>query len=113
MNNLPYEYWLEKGFEVIENDYGFVVLAFHENSCLVQDFYVRPSFRGTKIAFKLINEAVKLAKEKGCMLFCAEVYKSDPAYHYNVRLQRHFGMSIIEDTPYKTVTAKQLELVYA
>lgn len=102
------EYWREKGHEIIENDRGFISAIMHEGVCLIDNFYVKPEYRGGFTAYKLTTAMVKLAESKGCTQFAAEVYKSDPLYEYIVSLHRHFGMSPIEDTEFKVTTSKPI-----
>lgn len=93
---------------VAENDKGFMSAYICGDVCLVDNFYVKPEYRGTPTAYRLTMQIVKMAEEAGCTQFAAEIYKSDPLYHYIVGLHRHFGMSVITDTPFKTTTAKRI-----
>lgn len=108
MASLFADYWREKGHVIVENEKGFMSAIIHSGVCFVDNFYVRPEYRGTATAFRLTMAVVKLAEERGCTQFAAEVYKSDPLYAYIIALHGHFGMSPIEDTPYKTVTSKRI-----
>lgn len=103
------EYCREKGMIVVENEKGFMSAYVHNSVCMVDNFYVIPQARGKSAAFRLTMALIELAKERGCHTFCAEIYKIDPLYHYILRLHKHFGMSPVEETPFKTVTAKRIE----
>lgn len=111
MASLFADYCREKGMIVVENDKGFMSANVYQKTCMVDNFYVAPAYRGTRVAFKLTLAVIKEAQARGCNVFCAEIYKIDPLYSYSLRLHRHFGMEPVEDTQYKTVTAKSIEAI--
>ncbi len=102
------DYWREKGHVIVENERGFMSAIVHDGICMVDNFYVKPEYRGTSTALQLTLQTVKIAADRGCVQFAAEIYKSDPLYDYILRLHRHFGMSPIEDNEFKTVTSKRI-----
>lgn len=102
------DYWREKGHLIVETGNGFMSAIVHGPTCYVDNFYVRPEQRGTGSALQLTLQTIERAKERGCEEFSAEVYKSDPMYHYILRLHKHFGMEVVEDTEFKTVTSKRI-----
>ena len=108
MPSLFGSYCLEKGMIVVETERGFMTAFVHNGVCLVDNFYVKPEYRGTGSALQLTLQTIKRAEDLGCTEFAAEIYKSDPLYEYILRLHKHFGMSIIEDTEFKTVTSKRI-----
>lgn len=99
-------YCLEKGLIIVETERGFMSAIIHEQVCMVDNFYVKPEYRGTGTALQLTLQTIKRAEDRGCTIFCAEVYKSDPLYEYIVKLHSHFGMSVIDDNEFKTTTSK-------
>lgn len=105
------DYFREKGLLVVENDKGFMSAYIQGDTCVVDNFYVAPAFRGTRVALQLTLELIRLAKERKCTNFCAEIYKADPLYSYNLRLHRHFGMEPIEDDEFRTLTARSIEAI--
>ncbi len=102
------DYWREKGHLIVETQRGFMSAIIHNTMCYVDNFYVRPEYRGTGTALQITLQIIKQAKERGCTDFAAEIYKADPLYEYIVSVHRHFGMSVIEDTEFKTVTSKRI-----
>jgi hypothetical protein len=102
------DYCREKGLIIVETERGFMSAIIHEQVCMVDNFYVKPEYRGTSTALQLTLQIIKRAEDLGCTIFCAEVYKSDPLYDYNVSLHRHFGMSVIDDNEFKTTTSKRI-----
>lgn len=101
-------YFREKGFAVVETERGFISAIIHNDVCLVDNFYVCPEYRGTSTALQLALQMIKIAEDRGCTQFAAEVYKSDPLYSQNVALFEHFGMSTVADTQYITTIAKRI-----
>lgn len=102
------DYFREKGFVVIETSRGFMSAIIHSGVCLVDNFYVKPEYRGTSSALQLTLQMVKRAEDAGCTEFAAEIYKSDPLYDYILKLHRHFGMSPVQETEFKTITSKRI-----
>jgi GNAT superfamily N-acetyltransferase len=84
------DYFRDKGFFVAENPSGFMTAIVHDGVCLVDNFYVCPGARGTNAAYRLTLEVVQEAERRGCHTFAAEIYKSDPAYAYNLRASKAF-----------------------
>ncbi len=111
MSSLFADYWREKGHIIVESERGFMSAIVHNSVCLVDNFYVKPEYRGTGTALQLTLQTVKVAEDRGCTQFAAEIYKSDPLYDYILRLHKHFGMEPIEETPYKIVTSKRINNV--
>ncbi len=108
MASLWADYWREKGYIVVETERGFISAIIHEDTCFIDNLYVKPEYRGTSSALQLALQVTKIAEDKGCNWLTAEVYKSDADYAYNVSLHRHFGLLPIEDTEFKTSTAKRI-----
>ena len=108
MSSLWASYFREKGLLVVETLNGFMSAYIHEGVCVVDNFYVKPEKRGTGSALQLTIQLIEQAKQAGCQDFAAEIYKSDPMYAYILGLHRHFGMEVIEDTDFKTVTSKRI-----
>ena len=102
------DYFEEKGLLVIETQRGLMSAYVVGDVCMVDNFYVMPEFRGTGSALQLTLQLIHLAKQRGCKSFCAEVYKTDPMYDYILRLHKHFGMEVVEDSEHKTITCKEI-----
>lgn len=108
MSSLWADYFREKGLLVVETERGLMSAYVVGNVCMVDNFYVKPRYRGTSSALHLTLQLIQLAKEKDCNVFCAEIYKNDPMYNYILRLHEHFGMKVVEDGEYKTITSKEI-----
>lgn len=99
---------MEKGLLVIETQRGLMSAYVVDDVCMVDNFYVKPKYRGTASALQLTLQLIELAKDRKCTKFCAEIYKSDPLYAYILRLHNHFGMQVVQDDENKTVTCKEI-----
>lgn len=108
MPNMWASYFREKGLLVIETQRGLMSAYVVGQVCMVDNFYVKPEYRGTGSALQLTLQLIQEAKDRGCTMLCAEIYKSDALYAYILRLHEHFGMKVVEDTQYKTVTSKEI-----
>jgi predicted GNAT family acetyltransferase len=108
MRSMWANYFEEKGLLVVETQRGFMSAYTMGTVCMVDNFYVKPEYRGTGSALHLTLQLIELAREKGCNTFCAEIYKSDKLYSYILRLHKHFGMHIVEDDQFKTITSKEI-----
>lgn len=49
-------YLNKEGFQVIEDEVGFIVYKFQGDACIVNDIYTRTEHRKTKGAWKLFNK---------------------------------------------------------
>lgn len=108
MRSLWADYFTEKGLLVIETERGLMSAYIIGTVCMVDNFYVKPKYRGGSSALQLTLQLIQLAKDRGCTVFCAEIYKSDSMYNYILRLHEHFGMKVVEDGDFKTVTSKEI-----
>lgn len=93
---------------VIETPRGFMSAYIHDCVCFVDNFYVKPEYRGTGAALQLTLQVIRYAEQAGCTQFAAEIYKSDPLYAYILKLHKKFGMEVIDDNEFKTTTAKRI-----
>jgi GNAT superfamily N-acetyltransferase len=79
------DYWREKGHIIVETQRGFMSAIVHKTMCYVDNFYVKPEYRGTGSALQLTLQIIEMAKDRGCTDFSAEIYKSDP---YKISITR-------------------------
>src|SRR6266850_878594 len=108
MRSMWRDYFEEKGLVVVETQRGLISAYIVDDVCMVDNFYVKPEYRGTGSALQITLQLIKLAKDRKCTKLCAEIYKNDTMYPYILRLHKHFGMEIVEDTEYKTVTSREI-----
>jgi len=92
-----------------ETENGFVSYHIQDGVCIIQDFYVEPGFRGSKLAMTLAKWVERDAKNKGCTALAGEVYHASPNAEYILRLHRHWGMVQTERDEYKTLSVKELK----
>jgi ribosomal protein S18 acetylase RimI-like enzyme len=85
--------------EIIETDKGFATFkCFDNKECYLQDLYVCPEYRKTKIATDMTDEVVAIARERGCSLLVGSVCVDDKYATRNMKVFLAYGMQI-----YKTV----------
>lgn len=62
------EYIKEReGKEIIEDDRGFATYKFLDATrCYIENIYVRPDYRNTKVASEMADKIVDIARAKGC-----------------------------------------------
>src|SRR5665213_1371916 len=102
------KYCREKGWVIVENERGFMSAIIHEKMCYVENFYVKPEYRGTSTALHLTLQTIKAAEDAGCTAFAAEVYKTDPLYEYILGLHKHFGMVEVSNDEFKVTNSKPI-----
>lgn len=108
MKSIWRDYFEEKGLVVVETQRGLMSAYIVGDVCMVDNFYVKPEYRGTGSALQLTLQLIELAKDRKCKTLCAEIYKSDPMYTYILGLHKHFGMEVVDDTEHKTITSKEI-----
>ena len=89
---------LEK-VETIETEHGFVAFRFHENGkeCFIRDIFIAKEFRsggGQTLAWKLADQVVSLAKERGCTHVTGVICPSMAGASYNMAAHLKYGFQI-------------------
>ena len=102
------DYFREKGLLVEENERGFISAIVHEDTCLIENWFVKEEFRKGVTAMRLVFKILKQAKEKKCKHFCGEIYKSDPLFQYILNMHQKFGMQITEEDEFHVITSKNI-----
>ena len=61
------EYINETGIKrIIEKDDAFATFHIREAECYIEDIYVRPPLRESRMASSICNEIMDIAKKEGC-----------------------------------------------
>lgn len=69
-----FDYLQERlGYEVMQNDYGFIVLQIIGTDCYLHELYVRPEHRRKQNATYLADCALEKAKQSGCTKLWSQV----------------------------------------
>lgn len=81
--------------DIIENDKGFATFQFLNNQqCYLQDIFVLPEYRETKIATEMADKVVEMAKEKNCNVLIGSVCADDKKATRNMKVFLAYGMQI-------------------
>jgi GNAT superfamily N-acetyltransferase len=83
------------GFDTIEVESGFIVYDIKPPLASIEDFYVTPSMRGTSLAKRLADQAIKIAKERGCTKVLARVTPGLPGADHAMRTNLHYGFKLM------------------
>ena len=58
------------GFEVIEEEYGFIIYDIKSPYCYIIDLYIKPEFRRKGLASEFGERVETKAREKNCKYKC-------------------------------------------
>jgi ribosomal protein S18 acetylase RimI-like enzyme len=84
--------------EIIESDKGFATFKIFDNGeCYLQDIYVIPKYRETKIATEMADKVFAIAKERGCKLLVGSVCTEDKNATKNMKVFLAYGMQIYKN----------------
>ena len=93
------DYAQERGFgpRVFEIDGGFATYYLDEDSCYIEDIYVIPSKRNSKVASYMADEITKIAKEKGLSKLYGSVNKLAKSAEASRKVLTSYGFSKIDE----------------
>lgn len=81
---------------VIETDSGFITYSFtDENTCYIEDIYIRPDFRKTREASKLADQVAEIAKSKGCTKLLGSVIPSTKNSTTSLKVLLGYDMKLL------------------
>lgn len=68
------DYHKELGIkQVIESEHGFILYSILGNDCYIEDVYVVPEQRKSRVCWEMADKVVEEAKSKGCKLLIGTV----------------------------------------
>ena len=82
-------------WETIEVEGGFISFNIKSPDISVEEFYVRPDLRGTSLAKRLADLAVKRAKEEGCTKLWAVVVPGVKGAEHAIKMYLHYGLKLM------------------
>lgn len=92
-------YAKEKGFGpralYLEN-IGFALYHLNDGECYLEDIYVMPERRRDKVATKIADEVVKIAKENGITLLTGSVVPSAKGSDISRMALKSYGFKLFE-----------------
>lgn len=80
--------------DILENDKGFATYYFINDSCYIEDIYVKPEFRQSGEASNLANEIVKIAKDKQCNRLIGSVVPSAKGSTSSLKVLLAYGFQL-------------------
>lgn len=89
-------------------DYGFATYHLHSTECYIEDIFVVPAARKSKVAAKMADEIVKIAKLHGCKVLTGTVVPASPSAEASRLVLKGYGFKLIEATPEVESYAKEI-----
>lgn len=84
---------------VLETDKGFATFSFPDKeTCYIEDIYVVPAFRKSKECFKMADQIVCIAKERGCKKLLGSVQPSIKDSTISLQVLLAYGMRLESST---------------
>lgn len=86
------------GGGIVERPEGFATYRFIDDAGVstvyIQDIYVKPDFRNTKIASEMANDVAKMGKLKGCKRLIGTVQPSAKGSTNSLKVLLGYGMEL-------------------
>jgi GNAT superfamily N-acetyltransferase len=84
-----------EGKEIIETDKGFITFKIFKNGeCYIQDIFIIPEERHTGLAFKMRDDVINIAKERGCHTLIGSVSIDTESASRNLKILLNDGWTI-------------------
>lgn len=87
-----------KNFEMYEDEDGFVLYGYMDSGadkyCYIEDIYVVPEKRKSKIASRYADKVTNIAKEKGYKKLLGSIVPSLPDSHYRMLVLLGYGFKL-------------------
>lgn len=81
--------------QIIEIPQGFLTYKFHQdNTCYIEDLYVKPEFRRSHVASQMADQVCKLARAKGCTKLTGSVVPSAKNSTASMLVLIAYGMKV-------------------
>lgn len=95
--------------DIIETDYGFATYSFTPNGCYIEDIYVSPDFRHSKLASEMADKITAIAKEKGVKRLIGSVVPSANNSTASLKVLLGYGFKLESATNNFIVFTKDIE----
>lgn len=83
-----------EGFEIVETDFGFASYKYYDQECYIRDVYIKPEFRRSRQASKLLDTIQTIAKSSGCKFITTTVSSQYPNITGNTKAILKYGFEI-------------------
>lgn len=99
------DYLHEMGWGIVETDIGFATYKITGLTCYIQDVYIKPEYRSSKVSYAFADEITKHAQQAGCTLLTGTVDCTSPNWQKTRTYVLRYG--------FKITTEKQEYLVFS
>ena len=89
------DYFREMGSEVLETAYGWASYKFMNDSCYIENIYVKPEYRKRKEASFIADKITKMAKEKGCKTLLGSTNTKNPSVERSIQVILGYGFKYL------------------
>lgn len=80
---------------VIETEYGFATYSFPDKeTCYIEDIYVAPTSRKSKECYKMADQIVSIALERGCSKLLGSVVPAAKNSTISLKVLLGYGMTL-------------------
>ncbi|GAC1499986.1 MAG: hypothetical protein NVS1B10_03270 [Candidatus Saccharimonadales bacterium] len=96
------------GRHILETDDGFMTYSFFGEECYIQDMYVVPQKRQSRVASDLADKIAELAKDHGCKYLTGTVFLSNNEPTRSLKVLLGYGFKLLRSEVDKIVLVKEL-----
>lgn len=82
------------GWKTIELEGGFITYELKPPHCSIEEFYVSPEKRGTRLAKTLADLVVRIAEDNQCLKLWASVTPGLKGAEHALRSNLHYGFKL-------------------
>jgi GNAT superfamily N-acetyltransferase len=82
------------GWETLERDGGFITYDLKPPECSIEEFYVEPKSRGTRLAKDMADEVFRIAHKAGALRMWARVIPGTNGAEHAMKTNLHYGFKI-------------------
>lgn len=94
--------------DIIETDKGFATYYFVNDSCYIEDIYIKSEFRKSNEASKLADQISIIAKEKGYKKLCGSVVPSSNNSTESLKVLLAYGFKLDSSVNNFIIMVKEL-----
>lgn len=84
-----------RGFNILENEHGFIVYDLTELTCYISDIFVSIEKRGTGLAAQMFSDVVEIASKYGCRNVFGSVDPRNRNPTLSIKAQLSVGMKFV------------------
>lgn len=97
-----------EGKDIIENENGFASFIIRGEECYIENIYVHPDFRKSKVASELANQVVEKAKECGCKFLTGSVRPSAMGSTDSLKVLLAYGFKLLSASQDAIIFVKEI-----